>query len=80
MTAHDKFWDLLEIADDDKSLRRACPKCGDDDCKYGLHDRNYSKCDVSILCNKCRHSEKANNPNYHEIINNWYRKVKGGCL
>jgi len=73
---HDKFWDLLEVADDDKTLKRVCPKCGDSDCKYGLHDRANSKCDVSILCNKCRHSEEANSPNYDAIINNWHKPVQ----
>lgn len=75
MSRHDKFWDLLEVADDDPKLERVCPKCSSTDCKYGLHDISYSKSDVSILCNDCRHGDTANDPDYEAIINDWHRPV-----
>ncbi|MBB1272561.1 hypothetical protein [Psychromonas sp. SR45-3] len=73
MSRVDKFYDLLEAAEDDCSLERVCPDCGSPDCKYAVHDHKRSGCDVSIVCNECRKEEAALAPDFESIINHWYK-------
>ena len=74
MSRHDKFWDLLDLAEREAETRR-CPECGGEDCKYGTHNIRYRGFDLSIVCNDCGHSETAISPDYEQIINNCHKAI-----
>jgi len=74
---HDKFYDLLEQAEEKNNQKRLCPSCGSTDCKYAIHSIEHRGFDVSIQCNECCTSEHATHPKYDAIINNWHEPVSG---
>ena len=66
-------WDVYDWLDVYASQKRRCPKCGDHDVKYGVHNptRGYS---LSVVCNACRHSDKGQNSgaDAERLVSDWH--------
>lgn len=52
--------DIFDAMDAHPERKRRCPKCGDDDVKFGNHDKAYRGFTTSVHCNECKADETSN--------------------
>jgi len=67
---HDKYWDALELFDDDD---RICWQCKSVDVKFGMHDREFRGFDISAQCNNCHASGSALVEDSIEFLKIWHK-------
>lgn len=73
LTSSDPFWDALDAVEAE-GLVRECPNCHErpDDVKFAIHSKRIAGCDISALCNDCKHSQQCDMSGAEPLARRWH--------